>query len=116
MTLSFRFEPSSRTGAKAESVTALAFAPRAQENAVLALGLECGFIELWSVPTVETSKCQLLFLFPNASSHIATVNKLAWRPLRDDNENDAGGSSAAKLTLASCGMDHGCRVFELEFS
>ena len=95
---------------------ALAFAPRSQENAILALGLECGFIELWSVPTVETSKCQLLFSFPHASCHVATVNKLAWKPLRYNNENDADGSSVAKLTLASCGMDHGCRVFELEFS
>lgn len=109
MTLQFRFEPSSRTGAKVESVTALAFAPRAQENAVLALGLESGGIELWSVPPFETAKCQLLFVLPNESSHIATVSKLGWRFV---DENDADGSSAERLTLASCSMDRGCRLFE----
>jgi hypothetical protein len=115
VTLQFRFEPSSRTGAKVESVTALAFAPRAQENAVLALGLESGGIELWSVPPFETAKCQLLSVFPNESSHIATVSKLGWRPLRFVDKNDSDGSAVERFKLPSCSMDRGCRVFEFEF-
>jgi hypothetical protein len=83
---------------------------------VLALGLECGGIELWSVPPFKAAKCQLLFVFPVESSHIATVSSLGWRPLRFADKNDADGSSAASLTLASCSIDRGCRVFEMEFS
>lgn len=118
MSLPFRFEPSSRKGTKAESVTSLSFAPRSQSgesgaNAVLALGLESGFIELWTVPTgdFETRTCELLLCLPPAFCHIATVSKLAWRPLRDDDGMEQSGI----VTLASCSLDRGCRIFELEF-
>lgn len=81
------------------------------DSAILALGLECGFVELWAVPTsdFEAKTCQLLLCLPPAYSHIATVSKIAWRPLREGEED------TNKLTLATCSADRGCRLFEFEF-
>lgn len=115
VTFRFRFEPSSKKGSKSESVTSLSFAPRSyagdKNTAILALGLECGFVEVWAVPTsdFDTKECQMLLFLPPAYSHISTVSKIAWRPLCEGEEDDD------KLTLASCSLDRGCRVFEMEF-
>lgn len=115
-----RFEPSTRKDTKGESVTSLAFAPKSftfedGDAAILAIGLECGFIELWSLPTVDfgARKFRLLTFLPPGCSHVATVSKLAWQPLRNDDV--APPEKSSKLTLASCSLDHGCRVFEVEF-
>lgn len=95
-------------------MTALAFAPKALKNksAAIAIGLECGLIELWSVPLTGIGKCHLLLVFPHSICHIARVRKLGWRPLHDDSQKDA----SREFTLASCGMDRGCRVFKVELS
>ena len=125
-----RFEPFSKEdGKKTVSVTAVSFAPipvtttEGQKSAVLAVGLECGLIELWTMSLEDdtssnnnsssssnSSKVDLLKCFSASDCHIAAVKKLAWRPRnhnRDKNET--------KLTLASCGLDHGVRIFDVFF-
>ena len=103
----------SRKGTKAESVTSIAFAPVSCDveengNAILALGLESGGIELWTVPTsdFDTKRGQILLSLPSSYVHISSVSKIAWRPLRGD-------ADKTKLTLASCSLDRGCRIFEV---
>ena len=81
---------------------------------MLALGLECGFIEVWIVPTVDldSNKSKMLLRLPTSYNHVATVTKLAWRPLLV-NETQ-GEAQSYRLTLASCSMDRGCRMFEFQ--
>ena len=100
---------------KPESVTSIAFAPKAisESVAMLAVGLENGMIELWKVPVNGQSDIlELACVFPPELCHIASITKLAWRPLGPmatatniQNEN--------KLVLASSSMDHGCRIFSV---
>jgi len=103
--------PAFRVGGKPDSVTSLSFCPKPQSNgaALLALGLESGRLELWNVPTVNPlegeAACSLNNAFAANLCHNATVTKLAWRPM---------GSVDSPLTLASCSMDHGCRLFDIE--
>lgn len=100
------FEASSRTTAKAESVTALTFCPKRRSNGdtVLAVGLECGLMELWGVsPNAKSS--ELIQKFDSQVCHIATVTKLAWKP-----------HSKEAQTLASCSSDHGIRLFEIDIN
>jgi elongator complex protein 2 len=105
---------------KPDSVTSLAFAPRsipgASSQGLLALGLESGLMELWSVPIPKSTageadtavQPKLLHCFAPNMCHVATVTKLAWRPRRhEDKEKQT-------LTLASCSADHGCRIFEID--
>ena len=129
------------TNNKADAVTALSFAPvpvkscssssddRKTVTAVLALGLESGRIELWSVPFSVLDdnnnrdaiilKAELLQAFPKSLCHIATVTKLAWRPYRPQVQYDSSAAAkkntVKKLHLASSSMDRGCRVFEVSF-
>jgi elongator complex protein 2 len=95
---------------KPDSVTALAFAPisvRDISTGLLAVGLEAGLIELWSVPLERaggtTASPTLYQSFDPSICHVATVTKLAWRPLRSMQEST--------LLLASASSDHGCRLF-----
>jgi elongator complex protein 2 len=116
------FCPNFQRHGKADAVTALAFAPIPWSNpedaiAVLAVGLESGRIELWCIPldAKNTAPATLCPLTIDASQcHCTTVTKLAWRPIATD---DIPGttSSQRSLFLASSSMDHGCRIFEIEF-
>ena len=111
----FSFAPATLSPAKKpDAVTALAFAPLPlpqSKSALLALGFECGLMELWSIPTtpVDNSASELapklLHCFAPNLCHVATVSKLAWRPLRSD--------SNEKLVLASASADRGCRIFDI---
>ncbi len=99
---------------KPESVTSISFAPKAIKEdvgtAVLAVGLENGLIELWLVPVDGSSKNpKLLYALPSNYCHIASVTKLAWRPIRPTDATDGA------MVLASASMDHGCRIFKLQF-
>jgi elongator complex protein 2 len=105
------FSPKSMANnGKPEAVTSVAFAPTALQNtdvatAVLAVGLETGVIELWLVQL--NGPCDspaVAMVFPPEHCHIAAVTKLAWRPNRLGED---------KMVLASCSMDHGCRIFEV---
>ena len=103
----FHFSPMTKaSNGKAESVTALSFAPtRINGNALLALGLDNGIIELWTIPlngTVDQTP-ELVKCFEPMLCHISTVTKLAWRPKPSD----------GRMVLASCSSDHGCRIFEI---
>jgi elongator complex protein 2 len=110
----FQFNPISKgSNNKAESVTALAFAPAKLGNmGLLALGLDNGNIELWKIPleSNEGKKPELVSCFPPERCHIATVTKLAWQPKRTRQPMEG------KLILASCSSDHGCRLFEIASS
>jgi len=106
----FSFAPATQSPAKKpDAVTALAFAPvplPQKNSALLALGFECGLIELWSVPlfSEDVAAPFLLHSFAPNLCHVATVTKLAWRPMRNNEE---------RLTLASGSADNGCRIFEI---
>ncbi|XP_010932527.2 elongator complex protein 2 isoform X1 [Elaeis guineensis] len=100
-----------------DSVTALSWAGRdaACNAGLLAVGMDNGLIELWSLssgrPTTGCGSELLPFTavlavrFDPFLCHISTVHRLAWRNLDD-------GDSRV-LQLASCGADHCVRVFEL---
>ena len=111
----FAFSPTSKTPAnKPESVTSVSFAPlKCGTRAILALGLENGLIELWSIPLGDDMlqgdgvRPEPFLCFSPHLCHIATVTKLAWRPCRGTSQNDK------RLVLASCSMDHACRIFEI---
>jgi hypothetical protein len=97
---------------KPTAVTALAFAPLnlAEDLALLALGLESGHLEFFCVslsPDMEAP--ELVSALSDDLCHIATVTKLAWRPYSLDHQE----ASTAKLQLASCSMDWGCRIIEV---
>ena len=113
----FSFAPKTLNPAgKPDAVTALSFAPRpvaeSGQDALLALGFECGLIELWSIPlSVEASSPEtspvLMHSLPSNLCHVATVTKLAWRPMSQKRDNK-------ELTLASGSSDHGCRIFRVD--
>ena len=98
---------------KPTAVTALSFAPLklAEDMALLALGLESGHLEFFHVslgPDMEAP--ELISALSDDLCHIATVTKLAWRPYTLDPEE----APTAKLQLASCSMDWGCRIIEVK--
>jgi WD40 repeat protein len=105
------FSPKSlASNGKPEAVISVSFAPKSlqtdETTAVLAVGLENGIIELWLVQLNGSCDSPAVALvFPPEHSHIAAVTKLAWRP------NHGPGDD--KMVLASCSMDHGCRIFEV---
>jgi len=120
VSLVFTFAPLHCTlDGKPDAVTALSFCPRSLNEesrlaAVLAVGLESGRIELWKIPVAVTGSENAdrpeILLSLNASSecHAATVTRLAWRPHPSSSTN-----SRKYEFLASCSMDHGCRVFRV---
>ena len=120
------FAPLHQVGGKADSVTAVSFCPHIIEEdvvgsgvALLALGVESGRLELWNIPIVGNSCCThqetrvpcVNVVFSANLCHKATVTKLAWRPICNSVDDEEEGSK--KLILASCSMDHGCRIFDV---
>jgi len=109
----FQFSPVSKSSnKKVEPVTAVTFAPQIVtmgENkcAILALGLENGLIELWSIPLDDENKPQHIHSISKENCHIGTIKKLEWRPNRQSTEC---------LTLASCGIDNGVRLHSIVIS
>lgn len=128
-----RFEAASvLDGRKGEAVTAVAFAPIPTPSsstkdleAVLAVGTEGGRIGMWSIRlpssaggmAAQDASSRLLLAAPALNCHAGAVKKLAWRPLgatrTSAKEEEGNGSKVSRLELASCGMDHGVRIFEL---
>jgi elongator complex protein 2 len=106
----YSFSPISSINGKPDSVTALSVRPKPLEDgtALLAVGLESGRLEFWSIPTVESldSKPSLSCLMPLSMCHKAACTKLAWQPQRL-------GPVESSL-LASSSMDHGIRIFEVQ--
>lgn len=96
-----------------ESVTALSWAGRDRSlNAgLLAVGMDNGLIELWSLSGGKVEQSQfdaaLAVRFDPFLCHVSTVHRLAWRKPADCDESGA-------LELASCGADHCVRVFKVQ--
>lgn len=123
-----RWQPGQKIGGKAEPVTAVAFAPRrftcdlnhsntrkTANMCMIAVGFESGLIALYEVHSV-VSPCdalkndvsvRLLHNVPQNACHIGTVKKLVWKPERNEEVE------SAPLTLASCSMDHGVRIYNV---
>jgi elongator complex protein 2 len=110
------FEPLFQRNGKPDAVTALSFAPVActLNCALLAVGLESGRIELWEIPLSTDNEDRIIAPRPMKSNldatmgHSARISKLAWRPIQT--------SDTAKLHLASCSMDHGCRIWDISIA
>ena len=108
------FAPHHQVDGKPDAVTALAYAPsplNSRATMALAVGLESGRIELWKLNVdkeAEKASVELYHEFAESCCHSARVSKLAWKPLA------ISESIPANLTLASCAMDHGCRLFSVD--
>lgn len=98
------------------SVTALSWVGLDPEsNGLLAVGMESGLLELWSLSIKRTDNANsnvaasvVLRLDPFVC-HVSSVNRLSWREPEKSEE-------CRKLQLASCGADHSVRVFEVNVS
>ncbi|CAO2202344.1 unnamed protein product [Urochloa humidicola] len=101
-----------------DSVTALAWMgrDRASNADILAVGMDNGLIELWSVsggrasagntPDSSPFRAVCMLQFDPLLCHVSTVHRLRWRELESSDEKSA-------LELASCGADHCVRVFDV---
>lgn len=99
------------------SVTALSWLCLNQQSnhGFVAVGLESGLIELWSLssrrskdgePLVPTAAC--LVRMDPFLCHVSPVHRLAWR--KSESSEDC-----RSMQLASCGADHTVRVFDVTF-
>ncbi|KAL7240340.1 hypothetical protein ACSBR2_006067 [Camellia fascicularis] len=93
------------------SVNALSWVglDRPSNHGFLAVGMETGLIELWSLfvnRTEEHATASLIKQLDPLMCHVSTVHRLAWR----NSEKSLGSRT---VQLASCGADHSVRVFEV---
>ncbi|KAL6010808.1 Elongator subunit elp2 [Asimina triloba] len=90
------------------SVTALSWAGCgcSDSNELLAVGMEDGIIELWSLSEGAAAPAVRLDPF---LCHVSTVHRLAWRSKSESED-------ARTMQLASCGADHTVRVFNVNIS
>ncbi len=109
-----RWEPSTKkiTSSKVEPITAVAFAPTKLNlsSIVLAVSLENGLIEIWSIPIdINHAKTHsaLLHLVPMTDCHISSVKKRWWKPASKDEESAEHWDCTL---LASCSTDHEVRI------
>ena len=116
-----KWEPArKKVTSKVEPITAVAFAPIMtlnESSMVLAVGLENGLIEMWSIALdMNNIKTQsnLLHLVPTSDCHISSVKRLSWKPTNE--ESDEKNEKYWDCTLASCSTDHGVRLFRIEIS
>lgn len=86
-------------------ITALSWAGHgcSDSDELLAVGMEDGLIELWSLSKVAAALAVRLDPF---LCHVSTVHRLAWR-------SDSQSEDASTMQLASCGADHSVRVFKV---
>ncbi|KAK1553454.1 hypothetical protein Q3G72_035458 [Acer saccharum] len=101
------------------SVTALSWVglDHQKNNGVLAVGMESGLIELWSLSltrtddgssiTVPSAAASLVIKLDPFMCHVSAVNRLAWK------NNEKTENSQTMQQLASCGADNCVRVFEV---
>ncbi|KAL6188026.1 hypothetical protein ACLB2K_039420 [Fragaria x ananassa] len=97
------------------SVTALSWAglDSKKNNGLLAVGMESGLIELWSLSVNRTDDgvaanvlAALVARFDPLMCHVSSVSRLAWRKRKN--------KDCTSIQLASCGADHCVRVFEVK--
>lgn len=86
-----------------ESVTALSWT-----KGLLAVGMDNGLIELWSLSHNSGFDAVLALRFDPFLCHVSTVHRLAWRTMTVEVNGESG-----TLELASCGADHCVRVFKI---
>lgn len=98
------------------SVTALSWFALGDQrnNGFLAVGMENGLIELWSLSVSRTEdgsatvpSVTLVTRLDPFMCHVSSVQRLAWRT------SQASGDCKSIL-LASCGADHCVRIFEVK--
>merc|ERR1711933_331963 len=95
----FMFQPHTKPCVdKVMPITSLAFSFFSN---LLAVGMECGWIEIWYIFSQEVAEQpKFVFKIPFHSCHSDSVTKLAWKP--------------QEYVLASCSTDCGIRIFEFE--
>ncbi|XP_058091414.1 elongator complex protein 2 [Magnolia sinica] len=88
------------------SITALSWAgcDRSGNDGLLAVGMDDGLIELWSLSRGAAAPS---IRFDPFFCHVSTVHRLAWR------RNAMESGDCRTLQLASCGADHSMRVFQV---
>ncbi|XP_043695002.1 elongator complex protein 2 [Telopea speciosissima] len=99
------------------SVTALSWVgcDATRNQGILAVGMESGLIELWSLNGRADGDGMALPGFNAALAvkldpficHVSTVHRLAWR-------NSEKSAECSTIQLASCGADHCVRVFDIK--
>ncbi|GAV75750.1 WD40 domain-containing protein [Cephalotus follicularis] len=100
------------------SVTSLSWIglDRRRNYGFLAVGMENGLVELWSLSlkrsddgsiAIPGAAASLVERFDPFLCHVSAVNRLAWR-------NPEKSEECQSLQLASCGSDHCVRVFEVD--
>ncbi|KAG2709425.1 hypothetical protein I3760_05G238900 [Carya illinoinensis] len=98
------------------SVTALSWFGfgRQGNDGFLAVGMESGLIELWSLSVKRTDDGSIAAAGVATASvvqldpfmcHVSAVNRLAWKNTKREDSRS--------MQLASCGADHSVRVFEI---
>lgn len=97
------------------SVTALSWVgiDRQRNYGFLAVGMENGLIELWSISVQRNidgialaPDITRIIQFDPLICHVSSVNHLAWR-------NAEKREDCRSIELASCGADHCVRVFRI---
>ncbi|CAH9062156.1 unnamed protein product [Cuscuta epithymum] len=100
------------------SVTALSWIGlnRHNNHGLLAVGMENGLIELWSLQNargkddnISALTSALAVKFDPFMCHVSMVNRLAWR-------NSEGREDSNAMQLASCGADQCVRIFNICFT
>lgn len=94
------------------SVTALSWVglDRKINNGLLAIGMENGLIEFWSLSingAVPGATAILISQLDPVMCHASAVNRLAWR-------NPEMSEDCSSIQLASCGADNCVRVFDVK--
>ncbi len=105
-----------------EPVTAVSFSPVVGSgfNAILGVGLESGKIELWSLVFNECNgdyqlSCSIMHRIKTSDCHLGAVKKIEWRPTTIEDINASCCKAKVHVTLATCSLDHGVRIFDLIF-
>lgn len=98
------------------SVTALSWVglDRQKNHGFLAVGMESGLIELWSISvnrtddgsTTAPSTAYLVIRLDPFMCHVSAVNRMAWK-------NHEKPENSRTMQLASCGADNTVRVFQV---
>ncbi|CAI0447363.1 unnamed protein product [Linum tenue] len=100
------------------SVTAVSWfgIDRQRDNGLVAVGMENGLIELWSITVRRnidsggsSASAALAIRLDPTMCHVSPVNRLSWRS-REKSED------SRSVQLASCGADHCVRIFEVNLS
>ncbi|PIN23701.1 RNA polymerase II elongator complex, subunit ELP2, WD repeat superfamily [Handroanthus impetiginosus] len=90
------------------SITALSWLgiDSQKNDGLLAVGMETGLIELWSL-SIAVPNAALLVRFDPLMCHVSAVQRLRWRSTKKSEDSTS-------MQLASCGADHCVRIFQVD--